>query len=167
MGSPAQSSHTHTWFVSVSKQCRAVGSWLLWVLVPSHRGFLVRMLGPPHLLLLVSLMSLPCSALHCIQCSSNYEEDCMDPVASQRFLYPCKDNWNTSSCVKTTIDRVVIRNCSKGYMIDGCITTHPDVDKVCSCDSSGCNTGSLLTSPSGGHRIKLGVIVLMLLLRGA
>merc|ERR1712179_249145 len=116
------------------------------------------MLRPPHFLLLLSLLLLPCTALHCIQCSSNYEQDCRDPVASLKFLYPCLDHWNTSSCVKTVSNQVVIRNCSVGPIRDGCFTTQPSRKQVCSCDQSGCNTGSDLTSPS--HRVTLAVLVI-------
>merc|ERR1711934_97327 len=78
------------------------------------------------------------SSISCLQCSSLYELDCANPVASQRFLYPCLDSWASTSCLIVEDRGILVRNCSKQvHYEDGC--RYRGDEKICSCSQSHCN----------------------------
>jgi len=90
------------------------------------------------LLLLTTMPPLALSSISCIQCSSLYELDCANPVASQRFHYPCLDSWASTSCLIVEDRGILVRNCSKVRYKDGC--HYRGQTKICSCSQSQCNS---------------------------
>jgi len=90
------------------------------------------------LLLLTTMLPLALSSISCLQCSSLYELDCANPVASQRFHYPCLDSWASTSCLIVEDRGILVRNCSKVRYKDGC--HYRGQTKICSCSQSQCNS---------------------------
>merc|ERR1711971_1281830 len=56
------------------------------------------------------MLPLSLSSISCLQCSSLYEQDCANPVASQRFHYPCLDSWASTSCLIVEDRGILVRN---------------------------------------------------------